>query len=385
MADVIHRFAPELLAKRHVTSAQKFTLETLAKCRTAALGGHVLQCMDCGDRRIAYNSCRNRHCPSCLNHKSREWLDARESELLPVPYFHIVFTVPQEISALALGNKKVLYNILFSASSEALRTLAEHPTYLGAKIGFLSVLHTWDQKLGHHPHVHCVVPGGGLSPDGCRWVSSRAEFFLPVRVLSKLFRGKFLDQLQRAFDGGKLSFGGSTSGLADRERFRRFLGARRAKNWVVYSKAPFGSPRQVLKYLARYTHRVAISNSRVLSIDGDHVRIRYRKSSADNTYGVMHLSGVEFLRRFVQHVLPKRYQRIRTFGFLANCHKKEKLAQCRALLLSAPKPTEIGAPKDTEAPDEAVYRRACLSCETGEYAKFEELKPRPAPLWHDSS
>jgi len=270
MADVIRAHGDEYITRRRgsVTPAQFRVLDDLSACRTSALGGHVYQCDQCGAERIAYNSCRNRHCPSCLGSRSAAWLDARRLQLLPVPYAHVVFTLPAEVSALALGNKKVAYGLLLKASADTLKQIAADPRHLGAEIGFLSVLHTWTQTLLHHPHVHCVVPAGGLAPGGTHWLKSRARFFLPVRVLSRLFRGKLLARLDQARTQGEVRFGGSTTLLEDDRMWARWLAARHRQEWVVYVKPPFGSPDQVLKYLARYTHRVAISDARLVSMQG---------------------------------------------------------------------------------------------------------------------
>ena len=376
LGDIARRFAPAFIAAKSPTAAQRRVLVAVASCRTAVLGGHVYECDACGTPRVAYNSCRNRHCPSCLTHKSREWVDARSAELLPVPYFHVVFTVPEQVAKIALANKKLVYDILFKTSSETLQTIAKSEKHLGAEIGFLSVLHTWDQRLRHHPHVHCIVPGGGLSMEGDRWISSRSDFFLPVRVLSRLFRGKFLARLRAAFDAGDLRFSGTT------EAFRELLRDCRDKEWVVYAKAPFGGPEQVLKYLARYTHRVAISNSRILAVDGDHVVFRYRSDAKTNRHTTMRLSGVDFLRRFLQHVLPKGFVRIRSFGFLANAHKREKLGLCRALLGAASDGAEpTTAPTQTGDEDLTLDDpNVCPHC-GGEMIDIGELRPLRVRPW----
>ncbi len=371
IADVIRKFAPRYMATRGASPAQQHVLHALCACRTAALGGHVLECGDCGERKIAYNSCRNRHCPACLNHKSRAWLDGRCADLLPVRYFHVVFTIPEVIASLALGNKKVVYDILFAASAQTLQEVARDPRHLGADIGFLSVLHTWDQRLRHHPHVHCVVPGGGLSPDESRWVDTRGDFFLPVRVLSRVFRGKFLSKLIDAFESNALRFAGSTKIYETAIGFRELVRISRTTDWVVYAKAPFGSPEQVLKYLARYTHKVAISNARIHAIQADHVLFRYRANAATNTYGTMRLDGVEFIRRFLQHVLPKGYTRIRAFGLLANCHKKRKLERCRQLLGVEPPPPETSADETT---DDDAGTPDCPNCGQ-QMLVIDELQP----------
>ena len=336
VADVIRRHGPAFIATRgsRITKAQRITLVKLAACRTALLGGHVYRCDSCGEERIAYNSCRDRHCPSCLAHRSADWLRARMQELLPVPYFHVVFTVPDRVAALALGNKKVVYAILFRAAAETLIEVAKNPKHLGADIGFLSVLHTWSQTLVHHPHVHCVVPAGGLTPERDRWIASRPRFFLPVRVLSRVFRGKFIAALRRAFARGELAFAGITAQLADPKRFERWVRKLYKVEWVVYSKRPFGSAEQVLKYLAAYTHRVAISNRRILAIDDRTVTFRYRDRSAPARSRAMTVDAHEFIRRFLLHVLPKGFTRIRYFGFLANRVRKQNLSP--AASFSAP-------------------------------------------------
>ena len=368
LGDVIRRFGPALLEQRGagVTPAQRAVLATLGRCHTAALGGHLYRCDTCGAEVPAYNGCGNRHCPSCLGHKSAQWLKARAEELLPVPYFHVVFTVPTEVAELALGNKKVVYQILLRAAAETLLDVAANPEHLGADIGFLAILHTWTQTLLHHPHVHCIVPAGGLAPDGSRWVSSRAGFFLPVRVLASLFRGKFLAFLQRAKETGALRFGGATADLGRDDGFAAFLKAQRERAWVVYAKAPFGSPEQVLKYLARYTHRVAISDRRIQSIDDKGVTFRYRDNAAGGQRS-MTLDGVEFLRRFLLHVLPAGFVRIRYYGLLANRYRAQNLARCRALLgATAPGEAVPPAPRVTEpGPTDASERDRCTLCGVG--------------------
>lgn len=366
-----------------MTPAQDAVLSTLGRCRTAALGGHLYRCDHCGAEHPAYNSCRNRHCPSCLGYKSASWLDARAEDLLEVPYFHVVFTVPEQVSALALGNKKRLYDILFRTASQTLLEIAADPKHLGASIGFLAILHTWTQTLLHHPHLHCVVPGGGLSPDAQRWVACREGFFLPVKVLSSLFRAKFLALLDQARGRGELRFAGSTAALAEPKDWTPFLASMRKKAWVVYAKPPFGSPEQVLKYLARYTHRVAISNSRIVSVTDTHLTFRFRDRKRGNVMRTMTLAGVEFLRRFLLHVLPKGFVRIRHFGLLANRTRKVKLAQCRALL-GAPTPAvrpptgvEVNSDPVSEIRDGREERR-CPSCGIGRLGWVARLLPTVA-------
>ena len=334
LSDIIHTHGGAYVESRGgvITTQERRTLKAIAACRTASLGGHIGQCDRCGHRVIAYNSCRNRHCPKCQAAGRAEWFHQRELELLPVEYFNVVFTVPKEIAAIALQNKKVVYDILFRTAAEALKTAAHDVKHLGAEIGVLSVLHTWGQNLEHHPHIHCVVTGGGLAPDGSRWVSCRRGFLFPVRVLGRLFRGKFLDQLKAAFADGRLRFSGSLAAVADHVSFRRYIQPTFAKDWVVYAKRPFHGPAPVLKYLARYTHRVAIANRRIVAAEGHTVSFTWKDYAHGSKRRIMTLSAVEFLRRFLLHILPTGFPRIRYYGFLANRHRQEKLARCRTLL-----------------------------------------------------
>ena len=313
-------------------------MSAIELCRTAALGGHMEQCDACGHQRITYNSCRDRHCPKCQSLARAQWLEERQAELLEVEYFHVVFTVPEAIAAIAYQNKKLLYDILFHASAETLRTIAADPQHLGAEIGFLTILHTWGQTLLHHPHLHCVVPGGGISPDGEHWIACRPGFFLPVRVLSRLFRRLFLEQLHRAFKAGELHFYSQLEPLQDAQAFAAYLAPAAEAEWVVYAKPPFGGPRQVLAYLGRYTHRVAISNNRLLSMDDGQVAFLWKDYKQGATPRTMTLAAEEFIRRFLLHILPEGFQRIRHYGFLANRCRETKLATCRQLL-HAPSPT----------------------------------------------
>ncbi len=331
VADVVRLFGEELLAAGSVSPAGRRVMSALVACRTSRLGGHVEACDACGYQRVAYNSCRNRHCPKCQGSRQAQWLEDRAKDLLPVEYFHVVFTMPAEIATIALQNKRVVYGILFAASAATLRTVAADARHLGAAIGFLSILHTWSQDLRHHPHVHCVVPGGGLAPDG-RWRSCRPGFFLPVRVLGALFRGKFVSLLRAAFEADQLRFHGALQHLQHGDAFARCLDRAMAQPWVVYSKPPFGGPLQVLKYLARYTHRVAIGNRRILGIDADGVTFRWRDRAKGDRVRTMKLSGVEFLRRFLLHVLPRGFQRIRHYGLLGNRARAVKLAMSRLAL-----------------------------------------------------
>ena len=321
-------------------------MSAIEHCRTAALGGHVEACEDCGYWRIAYNSCRNRHCPKCQGAAARTWLEEREADLLPVGYFHVVFTLPDEVADIAFQNKSVVYDLLFRAASETMLTIAADPKHLGARIGITAVLHTWGSALTHHPHVHMIVPGGGIAPDG-RWRSSRPAFLLPVRVLGKLFRRVFLMQLIALHDAGKLAFFGTMAHLAERRAFLHHLAPVRKKRWVVYAKPPFGGPEAVLAYLARYTHRVAISNRRLLDFNESGVVFRYkdyRRDGADRQR-VMTLSADEFIRRFLLHVLPRGFHRIRHYGLLAASCRKASLERIRALLAVVPSP-EIDVPEE---------------------------------------
>src|SRR5277367_2442612 len=309
-------------------------MSAIESCRTSALGGHVERCEDCAHTRIAYNSCRNRHCPKCQWMAAQAWLEAREAELLPVPYFHVVFTLPAAIGAVAYQNKAKVYGLLFAAAAETLTTIAADPKHLGADIGLTAVLHTWGQSLDHHPHVHCIVPGGGISPDGVSWVRCRRDFFLPVRVLSRLFRRLFLEGLVAAYEAGELQFFSDLVGLRDRETFKANLAPLRTREWVVYAKRPFAGPKQVLAYLARYTHRVAIGNSRLLELTDQQVSFRwkdYREGDAARSK-IMRLPVGEFMRRFLLHVLPDGFHRIRHYGLFANGHRADKLVLCRSLL-----------------------------------------------------
>jgi Putative transposase/Transposase zinc-binding domain len=336
VADIFRRHGAAWRAanKGHLSLGQRRVMTAIEICRTAALGGHVERCENCAHTRIAYNSCRNRHCPKCQWTAAQAWLEAREAELLPVPYFHVVFTLPAALGAIAYQNKAKVYGLLFTAAAETLTTIAADAKHLGADIGVTAVLHTWGQNLDHHPHVHCIVPGGGISPEGDRWVPCRSGFFLPVRVLSRLFRRLFLEGLAGLHAAGELQFFTDLAGLNDENAFRAYLAPLRKTEWVVYAKRPFAAPAQVLAYLARYTHRVAIGNSRLLDLDDSHVSFRwkdYRQHGGQKTK-VMRLAVGEFMRRFLLHVLPDGFHRIRHYGLFANGHRADKLAVCRRLL-----------------------------------------------------
>jgi hypothetical protein len=334
VADIFRRYG-KAYRDEHAASlstAQRRVMSAIELCRTAALGGHIEQCDCCGHEHNAYNSCRNRHCNKCQCLARSEWIQNRQTELLDCEYFHVVFTVPEEIAALGYQNKEVIYSILFQTVSQTLRTIAADPKHLGAEIGFFAVLHTWGQNLLFHPHLHCVVAGGGLAPEGGRWVSCRPGFFLPVRVLSRLFRRLFLKLLQKAYESGKLHFFSSLESLHELGAFLRYLSPIRKKEWVVYSKPPFAGPQQVLDYVGRYTHRVAISNDRILNIEDGQVRFRWKDYRDHSRQKTMTLTTDEFIRRFLLHVLPDGFQRIRYFGFLGNRYRKDKLTLCRQLL-----------------------------------------------------
>jgi hypothetical protein len=316
---------------------QRRVLRAIEVCRTAVLGGHVEKCSRCDRTRIAYNSCRNRHCPKCQNTERAHWLQSRKAELLPVEYFHVVFTIPEQLARIAFYNPAVVYGILFRAASETLLTVARDPKHLGAEIGFLAILHTWGQNLLHHPHVHCVVPGGGLSPDYDRWIGCKPGFFLPVRVLSRLFRRLFLEAIQQAFEKGDLSFFAQLEPLRDPAAFAEYLAPLGSREWVVYAKPPFGGPPQVLDYLGRYTHRVALSNERILGVSNGEVTFQWKdyRHKDKQKSRLLTLPADEFIRRFLIHTLPAGFPRIRHFGFLANRHRSEKLTLCRQLLTTA--------------------------------------------------
>jgi hypothetical protein len=329
----------------HTPAGVLRVFNTLASCRTAALGGHVLACTHCHELTYHYHSCGDRHCPSCGGTKRAAWLERQRRDVLPVGYFHVVFTLPHELSALVLGNRKLLYDLLFAVTSETLQTIGADPRHLGARLGALLVLHTWGQQLEHHPHIHAVVPGGGLSPDGTRWVASRANFLVSVKVLGRLFRGKYLGALKELYEAGELRFAGSTAALAEKRGFRAWLSGLYAKEWVVYAKKPFAGPDVLLKYLTRYTHRVALSNGRLKKVEGDRVTLSYKDYKDGCRAKEMTLTGSELLRRFALHVLPKGFVRVRQCGILAHRGRHERLALCRRLLgVPAPLPAACLVP-----------------------------------------
>ncbi len=380
VADVFREFAAEYLAKYGASIEQERVLRAIVACKTAALGGHKARCSECEHEAFFYNSCRDRHCPRCQGAARAEWLEKRTSELLETPYFHIVFTLPEALAPIALRNKRLLYGLLLRASAETLQKVARDPKHLGAEIGVLSVLHTWGQTLNHHPHIHCVVPGGGFSPDRTSWVSARESFFLPVRVLSRVFRGKFLSYLRDAYDKADLELPGKLAHLTEESAWIDFVRALSRTDWVVYSKPPFGGPKQVLKYLARYTHRVAISDQRIVAMEPGKVTFQYKDYRAGNVERTMTLAGTEFMRRFLQHVLPGSFHRIRYYGFLSNRDRAERIALARKLL-PAPHPSEepmvaeasVPSTESTQAPKDSL----CPICGKGHLILVGTLLPDP--------
>jgi len=372
----------------HVSLGQLKVMSAIERCRTVTLGGHVARCESsaCGHTVIAYNSCRNRHCPKCQGAASRKWLAERETELLPVPYFHVVYTLPSQLRDLAYQNKAVVYGLLMKASAETTLQIAADPKRLGARIGITAVLHTWGSAMIHHPHVHMIVPGGGLSEDGSKWVSAKPDFLVHVNVLSALFRGKFLALLTQAHRDGRLQFHGRLAGLADTKNFNRFLGPLRHVTWIVYCKDPFGGPEQVLRYLSRYTHRVAISNRRLVAADDDGVSFRWKdyKIEGPDRWKTMTLHSHEFIRRFLLHVLPKGFRRIRHYGLFANGKRAEAIAKARELLAVAPPPKP--EPAKPAADEPRVLPTPCPCCggrmhviETFEPGKTPRHRPSPTP------
>jgi hypothetical protein len=381
VADVFRRYGAAYREQHggSMSIAQRRVMTAIEACRTAALGGHLERCDQCGHERNAYNSCANRHCPKCQSLARAEWLQQRRSELLNTQYFHVVFTFPEQIAAIAYQNKRVVYGILFHATAETLRTIAADPKHLGAEIGFFCVLHTWGQTLTAHPHLHCVVPGGGISLDGSRWVACRPGFFLPVKVLSRRFRRLSLRYLEHAYAAGKLRFHGELEHLANPKSFARHLAPLREMKWVVYAKPPFAGPEQVLDYVGRYTHRVAISNNRLLDIDDSKVTFRYKDYRHNDKEKTMTLEAGEFIRRFLLHVLPDGFQRIRYYGFLGNRYREQKLARCRQLL-GMPEPAASQPTQDYRERFEALTGsslRECPVCHQGQMVRVAILAPSP--------
>jgi hypothetical protein len=384
VADIFRAAGPTYRAAYagHLSLHQLKVMSAIETCRTAALGGHVEACEDCGHRRIAYNSCRNRHCPKCQAAAARTWLAEREADLLPVGYFHVVFTLPAELTDIAWQNKAVVYDLLFRAASQTMMTIAADRKHLGARIGITAVLHTWGSAMTHHPHVHMIVPGGGISLDGQRWISSRPAFLLPVRVLGALFRRLFLTRLIELHGARRLAFFGSQAGLADRRLFLRHLAPLRKKRWVVYAKPPFAGPEAVLTYLSRYTHRVAISNRRLVAFDETGVTFRYKDYRRDGPerQRVMTLAAHEFIRRFLLHVLPRGFHRIRHYGLLASSARKASIPRAHELLgqVPPPEPCKETDPADRFSPCPCCGGRMTI-IETFERWQQPRAPPRPPP------
>ena len=363
----------------HVSLAQLKVMSAIETCRTSALGGHVERCGDCAHERISYNSCRNRHCPKCQAGAARQWLEDRAAELLPVPYYHVVFTLPASIGAIAFHNKAAVYDLLFRAAAETLTTIAADPKHLGARIGLTAVLHTWGSALSHHPHVHVIVPGGGLSPDGARWIACKPGFFLPVRVLSRLFRRLFLNGLAALHKAGRLDFCGDLAPLAENRAFDAALAPLRRSDWFVYAKRPFAGPQAVLAYLARYTHRVAISNSRLIALDEKGVTFKWKdyRIKGRDRLKTMTLDAAEFIRRFLLHVLPSGFHRVRHYGLFAGTVRAHNIERVRQLL-AAPKPRPAEADRDTETPSPA-HRCPCCGGRMIIIETFEGTRPARSP------
>jgi len=387
VADIFRRHGPAYCQAHdgHLGRVERRVMSAIELCRTAALGGHVETCEDCAHARVAYNSCRNRHCPKCQGAARDQWLAARQADLLPVPYFHVVFTLPAEVAAIAFQNKAVVYAILFDAVAATLKIIAADPRHLGGEIGFIAILHTWGQTLTHHPHVHCLVPGGALV-DGQRWGACRPRFFLPVHVLSRLFRRLFLERLEAAYSAGRLRFSGTLDRLGDARAFAVAVAELRRKRWIVYAKPPFGSPEHVLAYLGRYTHRVAIANSRLIGADETGVTFRWRDYRHGNASRLMSLAPHEFIRRFLLHSLPDGFHRIRHYGFLANGCRRVRLAIIRQLLAAA-NPVPTGAAAEPAKPLPRFDPTVCPCC--GGVLRITATLPRcragPSRPWPDTS
>lgn len=388
VADILRLHGGEYRRKHGAALApeQVRVLGAIERCRTGALGGHIHACDQCGHRVIAYNSCRNRHCPKCQSMATAQWREARRAELLPVEYYHVVFTLPDGLGPVALQNKAVVYDRLFQAVSQTLLRIGGDPKHLGAELGFLAILHTWGQNLMYHPHIHCVVPGGGLSRDSTEWISCRSGFLFSVRVLSRLFRRLFLDRLTQDFAAGRIRFHGTAAHLNEPTAFERLMQSCRKSEWVVYAKPPFAGPEKVLDYLARYTHRIAISNNRIVSLENGCVTFTWRDYSHNGTQGFLTLEAHEFIRRFLLHVLPDRFTRIRYYGFMAHCHRTPKLALCRRLL-SARGSTDVPVPQKQDWAAllislTGVDPLLCPKCHQGRLACIGTVEPVRLPPSH---
>jgi Putative transposase/Transposase zinc-binding domain len=366
-----------------LTPVQRRALDDLTACRTAALGGHVLGCLECGHREISYNSCGNRHCPECQGTAAARWLETQAADLLDTPYFHVVFTLPGALGPIALHNPREVYGLLMRAAAETLLEVAANPIHLGAEVGVLAVLHTWGQNLTLHPHVHCVVTGGGLAPDESRWIAGRDDYFLPVPILRRVFRGKFLSGLRAAFKRGKLRFRGDSAPTDRSDRFHALLSKVVRTEWVVYAKAPWNGAVTTLKYLARYTHKAAISNHRLVDLANGRVSFRWKDYAHGGRQGIMTLDSVAFVRRFLMHVLPSGFVRVRHYGLLANRHRQEKLARCRELIGAAKTPQAVTAPTDAAPVTPPAHEptvtptRVCPCCGSSRMIVVAEIPPQP--------
>jgi hypothetical protein len=377
VADIFRVYGPLYRNNHKLPVRYLKVMRAIETCRTHELGGHKYKCDTCGSYKISYNSCRNRHCPKCQNLDKERWLEARKKEVLPVHYFHAVFTLPENLRPLSLRNQEESYNILFQAVSDTLKTLSRDPKHIGAEIGFITVLHTWSQTLIDHPHIHCIIPGGGLSFDGKRWISCKDNFFIPVKVLSRIFRGKYLDYLKQAYDKNRLKFTGQISSLGDKDKFNKLLNDLYDQDWHVYCKPPFKKPESVIEYLGRYTHRVAISNNRIVRIKDDHVTIKYRDYSDGDKIKDMELEASEFIRRFLLHVLPDQFFKIRYYGFLSARNRKTKLVKCKELLGAKITETEENDLnwQDFFEKVTGIDPTLCPVCKKGRLIYFETINP----------
>ena len=379
VADIFRTFGPAYREAHQMPLRHLRVMRAIEICRTAELGGHLDQCDHCGTVRISYNSCRNRHCPKCQCLEKERWLEAREKGLLPTSYFHVVFTLPEGFRPLALRNQKVIYSLLFKAVSETLTELARDPKHLGAEIGFMAILHTWSQTLIHHPHLHCLVTGGGLSLDGKRWLHSRKDFFIPIKVLSSLFRGKFLDGLRKLYEAGELTFPGQIEELKESPVFKRLLTTLYHQEWVVYCKPSLKHSEKVMDYLGRYTHRVALSNNRLVKLEGNQVTFRWRDSADSNKIKVLTIEAFEFIRRFLLHVLPEQFVKIRYYGILSHRSRKGKLLRCKRLLGGVTREEPEQVPKETWQDlltrITGIDPRICPHCRKGKMIQRDVLAP----------
>ena len=380
VADIFRAFGSAYRKAHPMPLRHHRVIRAIEICRTAELGGHLDQCDHCGTVKISYNSCRNRHCPKCQCLEKERWLEAREKDLLPTPYFHVVFTLPDGLRPLALRNQKVLYRFLFKAASETLNELAKDSRHLGVEIGFMAILHTWSQTLIHHPHLHCLVTGGGLSLDGKRWIASRKDFFIPVNVLSSLFRRKFLDGLKKLYEAGELQFPGQIEELKGSPTFKRLLTNLYHQVWVVYCRPPLKHPEKVIDYLGRYTHRVALSNDRLVKLEGNQLTFRWRDSADDNKIKLLTINAFEFIRRFLLHVLPNQFVKIRYYGILSHWSRKGKLIRCKKLLggVTREEPQRVSKEtwQDLLTRITGIDPRICPHCGKGKMIQREILLPR---------